>query len=497
MQAAVDVAKPKNPVETTEECRYCWMCRQACPVGHVTARETLTPHGWALTIASVRRGTIAWTDEAVDVLYACADCGLCRAHCITDRPLPDAIVATRAEIVRSGKAPAIVKELNERLRRSGTLYSGRATAAAASDVAAAPSPESRPGLEEEADFAARGGVGGAAGGVGDGRSGGASGAAGGVGEGRGGGASGAAGSVGEGRSGGASGVAGGVGEGRGGAHGSALGDELRGVEVVAGAVAGARGVGDGAAGVGLFVSDSVRQLGARELEAALRLLGAVGITPVLVAEGRSNGVVASSLGLVDTASALARAVVSDVDASGCRELLVLTPEDRFAFEGVYRDRLGISWPASVAIREVTSVLAEALAARRLTFRAPETDLGVGSGSGSGAAYAYHDPCHAARVERDDAAARALLAAALGAKASRDLFWRERRAHPCGATGGLQFTQPAIAAKLADARIADARAAGASWLITDDPGCAHHLRTRPQGDVTILGFYQVLADRLLQ
>jgi hypothetical protein len=48
------------------------MCRHACPVGHVTQRETLTPHGWALTIDAVQRGTHTWSPDAVDVLYACA-----------------------------------------------------------------------------------------------------------------------------------------------------------------------------------------------------------------------------------------------------------------------------------------------------------------------------------------------------------------------------------------------------------------------------------------
>ena len=49
----------KAPVPTTENCRFCWMCRQACPVGHVSHRETYTPHAWALTIESVKRGQLS------------------------------------------------------------------------------------------------------------------------------------------------------------------------------------------------------------------------------------------------------------------------------------------------------------------------------------------------------------------------------------------------------------------------------------------------------
>ena len=82
-----------NPSAATDNCRYCLMCRHVCPVGHVTNLEPLTPHGWGLTIASVQRGLMTWNTETVGVLYHCADCGTCRANCVTDQPLPEAIAA--------------------------------------------------------------------------------------------------------------------------------------------------------------------------------------------------------------------------------------------------------------------------------------------------------------------------------------------------------------------------------------------------------------------
>jgi Fe-S oxidoreductase len=378
MSAVADVKQPANPLDTAEDCRFCWMCRHVCPVGHVTQRETLTPHGWALTIDSVKRGNLRWNDDSVGVLYACADCGLCRAHCVTDRPLPDAIAAARAEVATARLAPAIVYDIDEKLRRWGNPY--------------APAPDASPA-----------------------------------------------------------------------------------------ATASRRGE------VGLFIGDAARHLAPRELDAALRLLAAAGITPIPIADGRSSGLLASSLGLADTAAELGRAVINELAATGCRELLVLAPADRFAFEHVYRTRLHLAWPSDITIKEVTTVLADLVTAGRLTFtRRP---------NGAAATYAYHDPCHAPRLNRDGVAPRVLLKAALGESRARDLFWREHRAHPCGALGGLEFTQPTIAAKLADARLADTTSAGASWLITDDPACAHHLRSRPQQDVTIVGLYELLAAQL--
>lgn len=107
---------------TTENCRYCLMCRHVCPVGHITRLETLTPHGWGLTIESVKRGLLTWNEETVDVLYSCADCGLCRANCATDQPLPDAIASARAEVTAQQLAPAIVYEIGEMLKQYENPY---------------------------------------------------------------------------------------------------------------------------------------------------------------------------------------------------------------------------------------------------------------------------------------------------------------------------------------------------------------------------------------
>ncbi|MFN8455501.1 MAG: (Fe-S)-binding protein [Anaerolineae bacterium] len=107
---------------TTERCRYCLMCRHVCPVTHVTRSEVTSPHGWALLIASTRRGLAEWNQETVGILYHCADCGMCRAHCVTDQPLPLAINASRAEVVAQGAAPAKVSELRQKFQQWGNAY---------------------------------------------------------------------------------------------------------------------------------------------------------------------------------------------------------------------------------------------------------------------------------------------------------------------------------------------------------------------------------------
>src|SRR5690606_1015991 len=98
-------------------CRHSLMCRHVCPVGNITRKETLTPHGWAQLVALERRGLSRWTPETVDALYKCADCGNCRTHCGYRNPLPDGIAAARAEVAADGLAPAVVYELAEILKK--------------------------------------------------------------------------------------------------------------------------------------------------------------------------------------------------------------------------------------------------------------------------------------------------------------------------------------------------------------------------------------------
>jgi Fe-S oxidoreductase len=354
----------------TDGCRYCWMCRHVCPTGFATKRETHTPHGYALLIASASRGVSTWDAETVDALYHCADCGCCESHCATHQPLPDAIASARAGLVAGGQAPAAVLDVKQRLERWGALYGD---------------PGARPAAATGA--------------------------------------------------------------------------------------------------VGLFVGDALPH-GAATVDAARKVLAHAGVETVVVGPGRSSGLVASGLGLTGTAQDLAQAVLADVAASGCRELLVLGPGDRFAFERAYPTRLGVTWPAGVAVREATAVLAAALATGQLRLK-PAVDA---------VPWAYQEPDHAVRVgERPGP--RQLLAAALGAAEERRPLRRDERAHPCGVAGGLDLTQPVLAAALADMRLEDARAAGAVRVVTEEPVCLAHLQSRPAGALQVAGLFETLAERL--
>jgi Fe-S oxidoreductase len=360
----------QHVIDTTEGCRYCLMCRHVCPVTRVTYSEASSPHGWALEIASVRRGLLEWNAETTDLLYQCADCGLCQSFCVTDQPLPQAIVAARAEVVAAGHAPAAVAEVDAALRRWGNLYG----------VAAAPA-----GGTEWADTA-------------------------------------------------------------------------------------------------LFVGSTAFHGEWASVQAARRLLERAGVAHDLAAVGRSSGYLAYTLGLHDTARELAQATTTEVERMGCRTLLVLSPQQAHTFQTIY-PLLGAPLPEQVEVVELTVLLARLLDEGRLAFRATELDL------------AYHDACQTPRIDGRWRAPRRLLGA-LTSLPLREGFWREQRAANCGASGGLPWTQPDLAAKLARAALADAMSSGARVLVTDAPSCLAHLRAVAGDGVELRGLYELLAEHSL-
>ncbi|UCH26593.1 MAG: (Fe-S)-binding protein [Trueperaceae bacterium] len=363
--------KLNNPIDTVENCRYCLMCRHVAPVGHITKDETLTPHGIALTVASQRRGLIQWNRETVAVIYSEPDGGNCRAHCITDQPLPEAIAAVRAELTAQDLAPAIVYRVHEALEKWHTPFGEERLAPAT-----------------------------------------------------------------------------------------------------------------GRAEVALFVGDEAHYLWPSALEGALKLLEAVGLRPTLIGRGRSSGYLASSLGFPETATRQGQELLAELSASGASRLLVLSPGDYFTFNQLYPERLGIALPPEVALNDVASVLAEALADGRLPLRASEEPT----------PYAYVDPTHAVRVPQRFDAPRALVGAVMPS-APLELFWRRERAHPVGSTA-LQFTRPELADALTRARLEDAKNRGAELLICEDPGSLYQLKQHAGAlSLRVKGLYELLAEHI--
>ena len=357
-------------IDTTENCRHCLMCRHMCPVGHVSHLESLTPHGWGQVVASEKRGLLTWNAATVDVMYSCADCGVCQSHCVTDQPLPDAIAAVRANLVRDGLAPQAVTELRERLAEWGNPYAEKKPTA----------------LTGNGDYA-------------------------------------------------------------------------------------------------LFVGDAPQYVWDSTVPAVRTLLSAIGINPVLIGQGRNSGYLASSLGLDGVAVNLANENLDELKNAGATQLLVLNPGDFYTFRTLYPERLGLSVPDNVTLVDIVTLLDEKHTAGDLSFNRIEMGL----------PYAYVDPTHAVRTIDRLEAPRRLLNAVLPTPVI-ELFWRKERAHPAG-DGALQFVQPALSRKLAEARNEDAMQAGAQGMITEDSATLYQLNQLSPSGLPVKGMYELLADRI--
>jgi Fe-S oxidoreductase len=357
---------------TADNCRYCLMCRHLASVELVTHKETYSPHGWGMLIASVQRGLLEWNEDSVNALYAAPDNGNSRAHCVTDQPLPEIIAAVRADLVAQKLAPDIVYKLEEKFTKWQNPYK-----------------EKSPIKTDE------------------------------------------------------------KGE------------------------------------VALFVGDEVPYLWPGLLKPVLTLLEAVNISPVLIGQGRNNGYMASSLGLLETAKNLAELTISEATEAGAKKILVHSPGDYFTLTKLYEERLGTPWPEDVEIVEVAALIHEQWKGGSLAFKS-STDVIT--------SFAYVDPTLAVRVPNRHEIPRNLINEVMPTTGN-ELMWRKERAHPVGNTA-LQFTHPDIADKLTHARLSDAKRSGSKVLYCDDAGTLHKLSEKvKQYNLKVEGFYETLAAQL--
>lgn len=364
--------------------RYCLMCRHACPVGRVTKKESMTPHGWALLIASVNRGLLRWNAESVDVLYHCADCGRCQANCATDRPLPYALVAAREEVVRLGHAPESVKALDEKLRAWGNPY------------------------------------------------------------------------------------------------GEVAEDGRRGTNDNTANVTGqTSNATSHMSNVVVFVGDDTYFLRPSAIQASEKLIRALGATPVPFQVGRSSGYLPYAVGLWDTARTLAQETAQALADSGAPLVVTLTTHDAHTLKNVYPE-LGVALPNTAFVTTLVDYLARAGNRLKVNPREPQN-------------YTYHDAAQSVRLKGHFLAARVLATEVMGAE-PREMLMRENLATPPGTTGGHAFTQPALAARLAQTRIQEARETGADILLTDDPLDTAMLAQHADG-IRVENLFEVLAERI--
>ncbi len=236
--------------------------------------------------------------------------------------------------------------------------------------------------------------------------------------------------------------------------------------------------------VTLFIGDEAHYLWPSAIDAALKLLKVIGHKPVLIGRGRSNGFLASSLGFPELAEVQARATLEDIQSTNAKQVITLSVGDTFALTQLYPERLGMSLPKNVQVVDLLSLLVNALAKKKIAFKASKDK----------SSYAYVDPTHAVRIPNRFDVPRTLLKAILPGEV-KELFWRRERAHPLGSTA-VQFTNPELAEKLTRARLEDAAQTGAKQLFCEDPATLYHLsKYAKEYGLEVKGMYEFLASQL--
>lgn len=95
-------------IKSIEMCRFCFMCRHACPTFLVTKQDSNTPRGYALLVSRVIDGLSDWTPDTVEKIYQCSQCSLCKELCEFHWKEDEIVRKAREVIVEESKAPNIV-----------------------------------------------------------------------------------------------------------------------------------------------------------------------------------------------------------------------------------------------------------------------------------------------------------------------------------------------------------------------------------------------------
>lgn len=98
------------------------MCRHACPVFLATKMDSNTPRGHALLLSRIDEGFSEWTEDVIDKMYQCSQCGLCREICEFHWEEDTLVQIAREKIVELGREPEIVKNIANLFINNRTAY---------------------------------------------------------------------------------------------------------------------------------------------------------------------------------------------------------------------------------------------------------------------------------------------------------------------------------------------------------------------------------------
>jgi fumarate reductase (CoM/CoB) subunit B len=112
----VSVDKP-HIARQLDYCTFCpKMSRHACPVTLASGHEGHTPQAKMQRLNELRKGTLPWSRENADPIYACTGCRHCTLYCQHNNEPATVLFAGRAEANRRGATHPKLENYPDRFR---------------------------------------------------------------------------------------------------------------------------------------------------------------------------------------------------------------------------------------------------------------------------------------------------------------------------------------------------------------------------------------------
>jgi len=110
-------------------CVRCGVCRSVCPTFGVIKREAASARGKVALADAYLKGEVKLTDTLLKQITECVLCGACRQSCPNGVPVPDIMMAMRAEAVKERGLPFLPALIMKNLQKPDALM-GKALKAA-------------------------------------------------------------------------------------------------------------------------------------------------------------------------------------------------------------------------------------------------------------------------------------------------------------------------------------------------------------------------------
>ena len=119
--------KTEADVKDILKCALCPnMCRFDCPVLQAAKSETFSPAGKA-RIAYLLEMERLVSEDAVNLMYACAGCSACQKWCPFDFSVDNLLQGVRKDILKRGMVPPSLLRLKETVEKTHTIYENGST----------------------------------------------------------------------------------------------------------------------------------------------------------------------------------------------------------------------------------------------------------------------------------------------------------------------------------------------------------------------------------